>query len=91
MRGSKAGGTVISLHTCGKGTWHGGRASLRTAGFRDFLINYSRPFIYSTAPSPLTAAAVRAALRLCKGPAGRANACRRMWIFERLSGKPVRR
>jgi 8-amino-7-oxononanoate synthase len=33
---------------------------------RDFMVNYSRPFIFSTAPSPLMAAAVRAALVLCK-------------------------
>jgi 8-amino-7-oxononanoate synthase len=31
---------------------------------RDFLVNRARPFIYATAPSPLMAAAVRAALRI---------------------------
>ncbi len=33
---------------------------------RDFLINRARPFIYATAPSPLMAAAVRAALDLVR-------------------------
>ncbi len=33
---------------------------------RDFLVNRCRPFIYATAPSPLMAASVRAALRLCR-------------------------
>jgi 8-amino-7-oxononanoate synthase len=33
---------------------------------RDFLVNRCRPFIYATAPSPLVAATVRAALGLCR-------------------------
>ncbi len=57
---------IVSLHTCGKGLGSAGALLCGPRVFRDFLINYSRPFIYSTAPSPLTAAAVRAALRLCK-------------------------
>ena len=57
---------VISLHTCGKGLGSAGALLCGPRVFSDFLVNYSRPFIYSTAPSPLTAAAVRAALRLCK-------------------------
>ncbi|MGO9170464.1 MAG: 8-amino-7-oxononanoate synthase [Rhodomicrobium sp.] len=57
---------VISLHTCGKALGSAGALLCGPRVFADFLINYSRPFIYSTAPSPLTAASVRAALRLCK-------------------------
>ncbi|MGO9545696.1 MAG: 8-amino-7-oxononanoate synthase [Rhodomicrobium sp.] len=57
---------VLSLHTCGKALGAAGALLCGPRIFRDFLINYSRPFIFSTAPSPLTAAAVRAALRLCK-------------------------
>jgi 8-amino-7-oxononanoate synthase len=57
---------VVSLHTCGKALGSAGALLCGPRVFADFLINYSRPFIYSTAPSPLTAAAVRAALRLCQ-------------------------
>ena len=57
---------VISLHTCGKALGSAGGILCLPRVFRDFFINYSRPFTFSTAPSPLTAAAVRAALRLCK-------------------------
>jgi 8-amino-7-oxononanoate synthase len=32
----------------------------------DYLVNRSRPFIYATAPSPLVAAIVRAALLICR-------------------------
>jgi 8-amino-7-oxononanoate synthase len=35
--------------------------------YRDFMVNRGRAFIYSTAPSPLMAAVVRAALKLCAG------------------------
>ncbi len=55
---------VISLHTCGKALGVSGALILAPAIFRDFLVNRARPFIYATAPSPLMAATVRAALRL---------------------------
>jgi 8-amino-7-oxononanoate synthase len=57
---------VISLHTCGKALGSAGAFLCGARIFREFMINYSRAFIYSTAPSPLIAATVRAALRLCK-------------------------
>lgn len=57
---------VISLHTCGKGLGVMGALVLAPTVMRDFLVNRSRPFIYATAPSPLVAALVRAALRLCR-------------------------
>jgi 8-amino-7-oxononanoate synthase len=55
---------VISLHTCGKALGASGALLLAPRVMRDFLINRARPFIYATAPSPLMAAAVRAALEL---------------------------
>jgi len=57
---------VISLHTCGKALGVAGGLVCCSALMRDFLINRGRSFIYSTAPSPLVAAAVRAALKLCE-------------------------
>jgi 8-amino-7-oxononanoate synthase len=53
---------VITLHTCGKAMGVSGALVCTSASIHDFLINRCRPFIYSTAPSPLTAATVRAAL-----------------------------
>ncbi|ADP72641.1 8-amino-7-oxononanoate synthase [Rhodomicrobium vannielii ATCC 17100] len=57
---------VVSLHTCGKALGSAGALVCLPRTFRNYLVNCSRPFIFSTAPSPLIAAAVRAALRLCK-------------------------
>lgn len=57
-------GNVISLHTCGKALGVMGALVLAPRSTRDFLVNRARPFIYATAPSPLMAATVRAALRL---------------------------
>jgi 8-amino-7-oxononanoate synthase len=59
-------GNVVSLHTCGKALGTSGALICGPKILRDFMVNYSRPFIFSTAPSPLIAASVRAALQLCK-------------------------
>jgi 8-amino-7-oxononanoate synthase len=58
---------IISLHTCGKGLGAAGALVCLPRLYRDFLVNRGRAFIYSTAPSPLMAAVVRAALKLCAG------------------------
>ncbi|HEU0162190.1 MAG TPA: 8-amino-7-oxononanoate synthase [Rhizomicrobium sp.] len=58
---------VISLHTCGKALGAAGAVVCLPRVLRDFLVNRARGFIYSTAPSPLMAAVVRAALRHAAG------------------------
>lgn len=55
---------VIALHTCGKALGVMGGLVLAPKVIREFLINRARGFIYATAPSPLVAAAVRAALKI---------------------------
>ncbi|MEQ8310210.1 MAG: 8-amino-7-oxononanoate synthase [Sphingopyxis sp.] len=55
---------VITLHTCGKALGCEGALVCGPAIVRDFLINRGRPFIFSTAPSPLMAWLVRQALEL---------------------------
>lgn len=54
---------VITLHTCGKGLGVSGGLICGPTLVIDTLVNRARPFIFATAPSPLTAALVRAALR----------------------------
>ena len=53
---------VVSLHTCGKALGVEGALVCAPAVIKDYLINRARPFIFSTAPSPLMAVAVAAAL-----------------------------
>ncbi len=55
---------VISLHTCGKALGAAGGLVTLPALYKQFLVNRSRAFVYSTAPSPLMAAVVRQALKL---------------------------
>jgi len=55
---------VISLRTCGKALGCEGALVLGPRVVRDHLVNRARGFIFSTAPSPLIAAAVREALRI---------------------------
>lgn len=54
---------LITLHTCGKALGAEGALLCLPAVLREFLVNRSRGFIFSTAPSPLIASAVCAALR----------------------------
>ncbi len=62
---------VVSLHTCGKALGVMGGLILGPQVLRDYLVNRCRPFIYATAPSPLVAAIVRAALLICRFDAAR--------------------
>ena len=55
---------LITLHTCGKALGCEGALLCGPAIMRDFLINRGRPFIFSTAPSPLMAWVVRRALEI---------------------------
>ena len=68
---------VITLHTCGKALGTVGGFILAPRTIRDFLVNRARPFIFATAPSPLTAAITRSAIKI-----SRTNPERR----ERLAG-----
>ncbi|MBI0473842.1 8-amino-7-oxononanoate synthase [Sphingomonas sp. MA1305] len=55
---------VVTLHTCGKALGAEGGLVCLSATLRDFLVNRGRSFVFSTAPSPLMAAAVRESLRI---------------------------
>jgi 8-amino-7-oxononanoate synthase len=55
---------LITLHTCGKALGCEGALLCGPAIVRDFLVNRGRPFIFSTAPSPLMAWLVRQALEI---------------------------
>ena len=55
---------VVTLHTCGKALGAEGGLLCVPQVLRDMLVNRARGFIFSTAPSPLIAAAVREALRI---------------------------
>ncbi|APO69854.1 8-amino-7-oxononanoate synthase 1 (plasmid) [Rhizobium gallicum] len=57
-------GNVLLLHTCGQALGVSGALLGLPATLADYMINRARSFIYSTAPSPLMAAAVREALRI---------------------------
>jgi 8-amino-7-oxononanoate synthase len=65
---------VVTVHTCGKALGTAGAFICAPRILREFLVNRARPFIFSTAPSPLVAAVTRAAIALCEqGDARRAQ------------------
>jgi 8-amino-7-oxononanoate synthase len=72
---------VVSLHTCGKALGVMGALVLGPQVLRDYLVNRSRPFIYATAPSPLVAALVRAALLICRFDAARRERLHKLVAF----------
>jgi 8-amino-7-oxononanoate synthase len=57
---------LIAIHTCGKALGAAGALVTTTGLLRDFIVNRCRPFIFSTAPSPLMAVAVEAALSILR-------------------------
>jgi len=79
---------VVTLHTCGKALGTVGGFVLAPKVIRDFLVNRSRPFIFATAPSPLTAAITRAALELSRFKPERRE---RLAALVRFAGNELRR
>lgn len=79
---------VITLHTCGKALGTVGGFVLGPKVIRDFLVNRSRPFIFTTAPCPLMAAVTRAALELCRTDPERRN---RLATLVQYAGSELRR
>ncbi len=61
---------LLTLHTCGKGLGVEGALVCGSRALIDTLVNKARPFIFSTAPSPLMAVAVGAALGRIAGEQG---------------------
>jgi 8-amino-7-oxononanoate synthase len=57
---------LIVVHTCGKALGAAGALVTTTKVLRDFIVNRCRPFIFSTAPSPLMAVAVQEALSILR-------------------------
>lgn len=55
---------LISVHTCGKALGVGGGLICASEDVIEYMINSSRPFIYSTAPPPLQALLVEKAMAL---------------------------
>ncbi|OUS39123.1 8-amino-7-oxononanoate synthase [Rhodobacterales bacterium 56_14_T64] len=65
---------VLSLHTCGKALGVSGALICGASALIETLINKARAFIFATAPSPLNAALVRAALaELAENPSRQAQ------------------
>jgi 8-amino-7-oxononanoate synthase len=77
---------AISLHTCGKALGTSGALVCLSPILREVLINRARSFIYSTAPSPLTAAIIRGTLaHLEADPTRRETLLRRVRLLDRLA------
>jgi len=62
---------LITVNTCGKALGAAGALVAGPTWIKEFLVNTARPFIYTTAPSPWTAAALRVALHMAPGLAQR--------------------
>lgn len=75
---------LLTLHTCGKGLGVEGALVCGARVLMETLVNKARPFIYSTAPSPLIAVAVGAALDRISGADGDALRARLMALRDHV-------
>lgn len=57
---------LVALHTCGKALGQAGALITAPPLIKNYLINAARSFVYTTAPSPLAAVAVKAALEVVR-------------------------
>jgi 8-amino-7-oxononanoate synthase len=72
---------VIVLHTCGKALGGAGALLSLPRTLSDFLVNRCRPFIFSTAPSPLMAVAALEALAILKDEPERRESLARLVAY----------
>ena len=72
---------LISLHTCGKALGVAGALVCARADIVDYLINFARPFIFSTAPMPLQALLVQKALELAAAEPWRREKLKTLQVF----------
>jgi 8-amino-7-oxononanoate synthase len=83
---------LVTLHTCGKGLGVEGALVCASQSIIEMLVNKARPFIFSTAPSPLMAIAIGAALKRIAGARGdelRAELRARIATAQRLLCEPL--
>src|SRR5205085_2838348 len=80
-----------TVHTGGKALGSGGAWVAGSRALRDVMVNRARPFIFSTAPLPVLAAALNAALDLLeREPARRAEVHRKSALLrQRLSQSDI--
>lgn len=80
---------LITLHTCGKALGCEGALLIGPKVMHDHLVNRARGFIFSTAPSPLMAAAVREALRICADEPERREALQALIVHGKRALGPL--
>jgi 8-amino-7-oxononanoate synthase len=76
---------VLILHTCSKALGGSGALVTLPSILAGFLVNRCRPFIYGTAPSPLTAVAALEALKILKDEPERRQRLAELVVFARES------
>jgi 8-amino-7-oxononanoate synthase len=72
---------LISLHTCGKALGVAGALVCARDDIIDYLVNFARPFIFSTAPMPLQAVLVQKALELAAAEPWRRDRLKALQAF----------
>jgi 8-amino-7-oxononanoate synthase len=79
---------LVAVHTCGKALGAAGALVTSTKILRDFIVNRCRPFIFSTAPSPLMAVAVREALAILREEPARRESLKNLIAFTHRRIRP---